>query len=120
MAKTKKEEVIEEVAVDESASLKAEIEALRKELSQTKQELEVATAPQIEEDMDEYEEVFIPDDGLDHANRFISVNGENVLAKPGEYVRLRKPLALILKASIREEQEARRRRDKAKRALQNS
>lgn len=113
MAKSKKDEVIETVEVDEVADLKAQLEALRAELA-------AAKAPVVQEDMEEYEEVYIPDDGLDHASKFISVNGENVLAKPGEYVRVRKPLAMVLKASIREEQEARARRDKAKRALQNS
>jgi hypothetical protein len=120
MAKTKNE-VIEEIAeIDETAALKEELESLKAELKATKANLEAAKAPKVEENMDEYEEVFIPDDGLDHASRFISVNGENVLAQPGEYVTMKKPLAMILKASIREEQEAKKRRDKAKRALQNS
>ena len=117
MANKKNPVEAETAAVD---ARQEEIEALKEEIESLKAALKAAEGADnmvSSSDEDDLVEVFVPDDGLNSASVYISVNGENVMVKPGEVVMLKRRFAEVLKNSMKADQEARRRREEAKAKL---
>ncbi len=72
----------------EAAKAKAEAEAKAKAEAEAKVEAE------------DYEEVFIPKMSRNDDSQFVSVNGKRILVKKGEYVKVPKAHAEVIRASF--------------------
>ena len=107
MAKKKVETIEETVEVndiaDEIALLREQLEALKAE-NERLQEASIKPVPKLPtNDFDERVEVMVPVSDLNTSPIYISVNGYNALVRRGETVSLPKPLANVLKRSIKME-----------------